>query len=341
MNERLAPSVLSSWTRTIIDALAVRGVDPQAVLVRAGFSRQSFADPNARYPVHADARLWSEASLAAGDPAFGLEASRHIRPTTFHALGYAVLASATLGDALHRLVRYSHIVSDGVALQLRDAPRGPKLCWVPQPCAQLPSAAAMDAVMSLIVRTCRTMTDRSFALLLVEQCRSRPERVAPYEKFFRCPIEFEAAQYALSFDSEDLERPLPAANPELARHNDEAVQRYLAGMSEGTVVDRLRAWLASHLCEGEVTPQEAAAALGLSQRSLQRRLSERGTSYVAVLNDLRSELACSYLREARYSVSEVAFMLGFEGAGAFTRAFRRWTGETPSHHRTQLRRAMP
>ena len=100
----VAPSVLSSWTRTIVDALEALGHDAEVVLVAAGFSRETFKDPNARLPATASARLWRAAAEHVGDPAFGLTVSKYVKQTTFHALGYAIFASATLRDALNRPV---------------------------------------------------------------------------------------------------------------------------------------------------------------------------------------------------------------------------------------------
>lgn len=333
MRELAPPSVLSSWTRVIIDALEALAIDPCPVLLDSGFAVDAFRDPNARLSASATAHLWRRASLRAGDPAFGLFASRFVRPTTFHALGYAVFASTTLRDALHRLLRYSHVVSDAAELELETTSTHARLKFVIRQ-GEVPSAEALDAVMSLIVRTCRTLTDRSFSLLRVEQRRAIPCDETPYERFFRCPLTFQASNDALTFDAEGLDRRLSTANPELARHNDDLVRRYLADMRDGTIVDRVRKALSEHL-SGDASPGKVATMLGMSSRSLQRRLQEHGTSYVKVLADTRRELAAGYLREQHWSITEIAFLLGFEDASAFARAFRSWTGISPSEFRAQ------
>jgi AraC-like DNA-binding protein len=333
MRELAAPSVISSWTRVLIDALTALDIDPTPVLLDAGFSRDAFRDPNSRFPAAATARLWRRASARAADPAFGLFASRFVTPTTFHALGYAVFASTTLRDALHRLVRYSHLVSDAGELELETARGSARLKFVIRS-GEVPSSEALDGVMSLIVRTCRTLTSRSFSLVRVEQRRDEPLDRNPYERFFRCPLVFGAPVDALTFDAAVLDRRLPTANPELARHNDDLVRRYLADMREGTIVDRVRRTLADHL-SGDASPNKIAAMLAMSSRSLQRRLKEHGTSYAQVLRDTRRELAMNYLREPHCSVMEIAFLLGFEDASAFARAFRSWTGVSPSAFRAR------
>ena len=317
----------------ILDALDARGIDPVPVLQQAGFSLDAFRDPNARFPAIATAGLWRRAAVAAADPAFGLFASSFVRPTTFHALGYAVFASATLRDAVQRLLRYGHLVSDAADLELETRQRTARLKFLIRS-GEVPSDQALDAVISLIVRTCRMLTDRSFSLLRLELRRPAPTDLAPYHRFYRCPLECDAPHDALTLDAALLDRPLATANPELARHNDDLVRRYLAGMREGTVVDRVREALAEHL-SGDPSPEKVATLLGMSARSLQRRLKEQGTTYVQVLRDTRRELAIGHLREQQCSVTEIAFLLGFEDASAFARAFRSWTGVTPSSFRAQ------
>jgi len=334
MRASAAPSVISSWTKVIIDALDALGIDPVPVLADGGFSVEAFRDPNARMPAIATARLWRSASQQANDPAFGLFASRFVQPTTFHALGVAIYASTTLREALQRLLHYSHLVSDAADLELELSRGSGRLKFVIR-AGEVPSAEALDAIMSLIVRTCRTLTSSAFSLLSVEQRRPRPADPLPYERFFRCPVHFDQNMDAISFDLETLDLRLAGANPELARHNDDLVRRYLAEMREGTVVDRVRRTLTEHLA-GDASPVKIASLLGMSSRSLQRRLQEQGTSYAQVLRDTRRELAVSYLCEQHCSITEIAFLLGFEDASAFARAFRSWTGVSPSEFRARV-----
>ncbi len=334
MNELPLPSVLSSWTRVIVDALEGLGMEADDVLAAAGLSRGALKDPNSRLPMTSSARLWQAAAVKANDPAFGLRASRYVKQTTFHALGYAVFASATLRDALHRLVRYSHLVSDGAELVLEEKSDAVRLVFVPESGAPSPSVEALDAVMSLIVRTCRGLTDRSFSLHRIEQRRPEPADTYPYRRFFRCEVVFDAPVNALTIGSRVLDRPLSTSNPELALHNDHLVRRYLAEMRQGSMLDRVRAVLAERLT-GDASPAAVAAALGTSVRSLQRRLRDQGFSYVTILNETRRQLGTAYLLEERYSVTEIAFQLGFDDASAFARAFRRWTGLSPSEYRAR------
>jgi AraC-like DNA-binding protein len=118
------------------------------------------------------------------------------------------------------------------------------------------------------------------------------------------------------------------------------MERYLARIEHERVSNRLRSWLADQLADGEPAEEAAAQALGMSLRSLQRRLQEEGTTYREILNGTRQEMARAYLEERRTSVTEIAFRLGFSDSNSFSRAFRRWTGQSPRaycQHRSSAR----
>jgi AraC-like DNA-binding protein len=322
-----SPSVLSSWVRALLDAVEAHERDVPALLAEAGFNEESFRDPNSRHPVRDVARLWLLASEAVGDPAFGLRVPKYIRHTTFHALGYAVLASTTMGEALERVVRYCQVVTDSGMITLERADDEAVLQIIPSFPGDRGGQAFRDSVLSIIVRVSRLLLS-SFSLRRVTLDREPSRDLAPYLRFFSCDVEL-GSYDALHFDAALLDAALPHSNPELARHNDAAVREYLARVETGTIVDRTRTAIAEQTTR-EVSPESIARKLGMSLRSLQRSLREHGTSYEDLLRDVRRELACAYLREGRYSVTEIAFLLGYDSLSAFARAFKRWTGKPPS-----------
>jgi AraC-like DNA-binding protein len=316
--------------RVLVDALEAQGHDAMPLLQAAGLSAEALHDPTARYPIRNVSRMWELANQQMGDPAFGLRVPKYIRHTTFHALGYAVLASPTSGDALERIVRYCQVVTDSGMLKLES--RGDELVLfvIPSFPHSRGGMAFRDSVMSIIVRAMRLLMGRSFNARKVTLNREPGRDLAPYERFFGCPVE-RGEQDTLHFEASLLQRPLPTGNPELARHNDAAVREYLARVETGTIVDRARAAIAEQTTR-DVSPDSVARKLGMSLRSLQRSLREHGTSYEDLLRDVRRELACAYLREGRYSVTEIAFVLGYDSLSAFARAFKRWTGKPPSEY---------
>ena len=328
-------TVLTSWSRAVRRALDRSGCDSAALFAAAGLDIAALDDPNARYPLAGTTRLWQLATEATGNPCFGLAVASEVTQTTFHALGYSLSASTTLQQAFERIVRYFRLVTDAVELELTHQADGYHFVIRPRPGPELPAHEAVDAFVALFVRFCRAMLGREFSPLRVRLARPAPpaEGRAGFDALFRAPLEFGCTETALWFAAPAFERRLEGANPELARLNDEVALRYLARFDRDNLNARLRAALIEQLPLGEPSAAKLAAQLHVSLRSLQRRLAEEGTSYEDLLTATRRELALSHLADTRYSLSEVAYLLGFADASSFSRAFKRWTGQTPGQYR--------
>ena len=326
----VAPSVLGTWTLTVVRALDARGVDGRAVAARAGIDVATFEDPDSRHSIADTTRLWRLAVEATHDPCFGLWASRFVTQTTFHALSFAVFASATLREAFGRFVRYGRLVSDAPEIELLEVGERERFRLVlPEGPSQRPADEAIDAILSLVARVARMLSEEKVTPVAVRLERPEPVPSDPFAKVFRAPVRFGQRENVIEFAVSDFDEHLPAANAELARHNDDVVAHYLARIERGRVSSRLRSWFVDQLAAGEPTEEAAARSLGMSLRNLQRRLEEEGTSYRKALNDTRRDIARSYLNEGHTSVTEIAFLLGFADTSSFSRAFRRWTGLSP------------
>lgn len=328
-----AATTLTSWARVIRRALDEAGQDSAALFAQAGLDPKALADPDARYPVAATARLWALAVAATGDEAFGLTVARRVTATSFHALGYSLQASATLREAFERCVRYFRVVSD--AAQLSFVMEG-EVCRIEVALpAQGPRPAmeSLDAFAALFVRLCRSLHERALSPLSVALPRPQPRALAVYQQLFRAPLRFDADRVCIVYARAPFEAPLQGANAELARQNDLIAARHLSRLQAADLVARVRALLVEHLPNGEPAQSVIARALHTSERNLQRRLADEGTSYKAVLEATRQTLALSYLADPAYTLGEITYLLGFAEASSFTRAFRRWTGCSPSEHR--------
>jgi len=325
---RAAASTLATWSATILRALEARGIDSAPLARRAGIDPTALG-PDARVPRQALNRLWALAVEATGNPAFGLEAARHTAQTTFHALGYAVLASETLKEALERVVRYRRLIGDVLRLHLTDVGDRYRFEIDVSGEAGVPWQA-VDAVAAISVRQARLLHGaRTCNPLRVELMHPAPADPTPYRQMFRAPVRFGASTNALEFTRADIEDRLSAANAELARSNDEVLVRYLARLDGTRLANRVQQALLDVLPDGAPSKTAIARSLGMSARNLQRHLADEGTSFKALLDDARISLARSYVAEARLSVTEIAFVLGFADTSTFSRAFKRWTGASP------------
>ena len=308
------------------DALYMRGTDGQHHVHVTHRGEPGFLGFAFHAASAADLRTLAAAT---GDPALGLDAPRHASQTTLHALGYAVLASATLKDAFDRLVRYRRLVGDVLSLRLVDL--GDRYRFEIDVSAD-PGVPyhAVDAVASMCVRQARALhRPRACNPLAVTFARPAPSDVTPYTEVFRAPVRFGAEVNAIELARADVEDPLPAGNAELARGNDEVLVRFLARLEQARVSTRVQQALLEALPDGAPSKTAIARKLGMSARTLQRHLSEEGTSFKVVLDDARADLARTYVAEQRLSVTEIAFVLGFADTSAFSRAFKRWTGMSP------------
>ncbi|MBN7798010.1 AraC family transcriptional regulator [Parahaliea mediterranea] len=325
-----APTVLCSWTKVLVLALRDHGCDADALVAGAGLSLDQLAAPDARLPLAATTDLWREGVRAVGDESLGLWVPRYSSQTTFHALGYAFMASSTLLEALRRVARFNVMVSDAARVELHCDDRSVTMSWYPLAPELGPALEAMEAILSLILRSCRKIKGRDFAPEAVELMRGACRDEQPFLEFFRAPVAFGAPRYSMRFERATLEQALEWGNEDLARSNDRVVEDYLQRLELGSVATRLRGLLVRELPGGAQGHEHYARALGMSGRSLQRKLSAEGTSFNQLLNDTRLELARAYLgQEPRQSLTEIAFLLGFADTSSFSRAFHRWTGVSP------------
>jgi AraC-like DNA-binding protein len=332
------PTALASWTRALRKQLDALGLDSAELCRAAGLDPQLMDDPNARYAVSATGRLWQLAVQASGDPAIGLRVSRFVSPTTFHALGYALVASGSLREVFERIVRYHQVVSDALVLDLRQSGERYQFRFRVPEGGMAPAIESLDAFAAIYVRTCRNRLGRDYAPLAVYLQRPEPLDPQPWHDVFRAPIFFGAEENRLEFSCDDFDAQLDDGNPELAEHNETVLKRTLEQLKPQTWERRVRAAIEAQLPDGEPSAESVAQSLHLSLRSLQRHLADEGFRYDLLLNQCRQNLAMQHMRDPRSSLSEIAYLLGFADTSSFSRAFKRWTGQTPSQYRESLAR---
>jgi AraC-like DNA-binding protein len=320
-------STLGSWVKAVCRAAEAAGCDGSALLAEAGVSLKTLQSPTARCPLALSLRLWQVAIAATQDPAFGVKVASHIKHTTFHALSYGISASSTLKEAFERSQRYCHLASDAVEYELSRC--GSEYHFTISPAEEL-CDETVDAVVGAFLRMCRSLIGRDYTPVRIELRRPRPTKIDDFQRLLRAPLLFGAPQTRMVFDCESFERPLDGGNPELAHHNDAIALQYLSQLERDNIRARVREVLTHRLARGEPSQDEVAEILNMSPRTLQRKLGDARTTYKEVLNETRHELALAYLSAPRHTVRDVTQLLGFSAASGFTRAFRRWTGQTPT-----------
>lgn len=328
-------TTLATWVKALRRCLDASGCDSRALLEQAGLTPRLLDAPYARCSRDSTQKLWQLAVAATGDPGIGLRVASHIRQTTFHALSYSLSASSTLKEAFERVVRYCHVVSDAVEYQFERQGFEYVFTLHVYQASTRPPYEAVDALVAAHLRMCRSLLGHDYSPLRIELQRPKPQDESCYQRILRAPIVFGAAQNRILFDRESIECPLEGGNADLAQHNDAILHQLLARIERENVQARVRAVLVQRLEYGEPSQEDVAELLAMSSRTLQRKLGDSGTTYMQILDSTRRDLALAYLSRPSTSVGEVTYLLGFSANSSFTRAFRRWTGLSPSDWRAR------
>lgn len=331
-SEHQRRDVIASWSIAVAEALDERGIDSGDIFAAAGLDLGRSRDPSTRYPADRMTRVYELAERATGDPSFGLSIAEHVHPTSLNALGYSLFASQDLESFCRRIVRYFGVVSTNAVTEVDAGDTEFQLSMLPA--IGLSCFAPQDAWLATLLRFSRFIYRPSFNPLRVYLRRPEPDRnIGAFNDWFRAPIEFGSARNTLVFDARDMRVRLPAANAELARQNDQVVMTMLKRIDRSDIITQVRASFIALLPSGECSKKNVAAQLNMSERTLQNRLTARSTSYSHLLSETRRELAEQYMNQSLHSISEVAFLLGFSEISSFSRAFRAWTGLSPSAYR--------
>jgi AraC-like DNA-binding protein len=320
--------------RAAVGAASAAGLDVPELLRRWEIPLASLDDPDFRYPHRRWVELWVEVERLSGDPCVGLHAAERLPGDHFDLFDYLMASSENLGAGLERFERYFAVVSTGVAHRLREAGELVHLerHYAPDAVTRVPHPAEF-AFACVVLRT-RPLAQASFRPHSVRFAHRAPASAGEHRRIFGCPVTFDAEVSAIAFHRQSLSIPMQSPRPELCRLLDAHAQGLLQRLPpQGDLLDLARRVMVEELRGGDPELGPVARKLGVSGRTLQRRLREAGTSHQLLLDEVRRDLALRYLRDASLAVTEVAFLLGFSDVSNFYRAFRRWTGGTPLEYR--------
>ena len=307
---------------------------PEPLFRAAGIDPEIIHDPHARIPRRKGDALMRMLTERITDPAFGLQAAQCWHPSNLGTLGYAWLSSSTLRTGLTRVVRYWCIVIADVTVRLDETPGGVEFVHNPPALDNTLDGIRGDILMAIIYDMCRSNFGHAFSPRCVAFRHAAPADASPYAALFGCPVSFGADANRLLIGLADADRPLPTGNRDLAAVHDRILVEQLARLDKTNIIARCRASLLERMTSGEFSEEDLARDLHMSRRSLQRRLSEADASYQSLVDDTRRDMALRYIRDPARSATDITFLLGYSQQSAFTRAFRRWTGMSPSEYRS-------
>jgi AraC-like DNA-binding protein len=327
------PGVSLMIARPILAAITSLGGDV------AGFKRRMGIDENAswdeRVPASRLAVALEEASRHLGEPDLGLRMAQVLPAGAFGFFDYCALSSATLREGLTQAVRFYGLLTDRLVLSLREERDVVRLVHALRPgMRRVPHL--VELALAVMAARCQLAAGERMFLCEVWLARPPSQRPELYERHFGAPVRWNAPVDQIVFDRGLLDLPFRTADAVVARAlvtQGNARRAELAPVAP--FLDDVRGVVRRALEQGSESVGSTAIALGMSARSLQRRLAETGTSYTGVVDGVRRELALQLV--GGRPASEVAFLLGFSRPAAFFRAFRRWTGTTPGAYAVSAR----
>ncbi len=277
--------------------------------------------------------LWRAVEVLSNDPAIGLRMTTLTDTSVHPPATMSAFFACDYRDGLNRLARFKRLCTpEELALTEANAEARITLCWLFSTEAE-PDAAA-DVTFAAILELGRRGTGRRIRPLRVEMTRTAPVSEA-HRGYFDCPIRTGCAQNALVLRSGDLDLPFAGHNPDLLAILDPSLTASLGEIeAQSALPQQVKILIKRRIASGKPEIGDVARDLGMSERSLQRRIAEHGTSYRRLVDEARQELGRHLLADGGNSVDEIAFLLGFQDKGSFYRAFRGWEGVTPATWRS-------
>jgi AraC-like DNA-binding protein len=331
------PTVTGIAARLTVAVLKKQNVAVEPLLRRAGLSEHDFEGRQQRISAASQGKFLEYAAEAMDDSAFGLHLAEEANPREAGLLFYVTSAANNLGEALALFARYGRIVNEAVGLKIVPAAEGivAEISFI-----GLPRHTAKQVIefgVAVTIRALREIVGQNIRPTYLSFIHGRNSDLSAFERFFSCGVEFGASRDQVAFSNETLALPLVTED----RHLLETLRPICdaAAKERGTAIGSLRAAVENEaqklLHHGKAKRHIVAKSLGHSERTLTRKLADEGTAYEQVLDQLRQSLALLYIKEPGVSLSQVAWLLGYEGSTSFNHAFKRWTGRSPSVARNE------
>jgi AraC-like DNA-binding protein len=324
------------WVTGIADALAVEQLDVPALFRDAGLDFTALGDPDARFAIDKINVLWELALARSGNPAVGLLGAVQAKPRHFGIVAYALMSAPDLLGIFHRIARYIAILSDAAVVGVSKRGNAYRLLLTVKSGSQPAPHQRFAFDLLRFLAFCRWITDTEFTPAAVELSHPGGESAPVFAAAFGCMPRFGAAENALVFSAAEATQPLPTSDDRLAAMHDRLASEHLQRMSGSPIEASVRTMIVKQLPDGAPPRSAIARALGMSERTLHRRLTDKETTFQRLLDETRRELAENYLLRRDLSLAAVAYLLGFKDQGSFFRAARRWLSMTPRQYRQRV-----
>ena len=317
-------------TRLAIRELKKAKIDPGPLVAKVGISLPKLGEEPKRVGAEGQIRFLEAAAEALGDSALGLHLAQHFDLRECGMLYYVLAASPNIGEAIRNLARYLAVSNESIHLGVYERAKSTVLAVsykVPRHSDRL----FAEYGYAVVLRACRELTGRNVSPKAVNFVHGRNTDKAEFDRFYGCLVSFNATADTMVLPTESLSTPILTSDKYLLQILKNACEEVLA--KRGRISSTLRAMVENEIAQllphGKAQADKVAGNLGMSTRTLARRLSKEGTSYAAILSELRRDLSARYLKDPTLSLNQIAWLLGYSMVTSLNHAVRRWTGSSP------------
>ena len=329
--------VTGAYMQPLLEEVAHSGVALQT------WAREAQIAPGLLHPVPdslpaADyVRLLDAGARLSGHTHFGLRVGQRVRPGTYSVYGLILLSCRDLGQAFEQTLRYEGLAHDLGRSDLRVIQGVAEYRWH----SHFPQASAhlAESVFAGVRVFGDWLTGQRLPALQVAFAHPAPAQTQAHRELFGCEVQFDAPCHCARFDAALLALPVPHADPAMVP----VLQQHAEGLlrqrqqTGNDILRQVQASIQRNLARDRATLAVVAEELGLTVRTLQRKLAQAQSGFQALLDQVRQDLANQYLQRADLSLIDIAFLLGFQDQSAFTHAFKEWSGHSPGVYRERLR----
>lgn len=326
---------LATWMFAARLSLTEDGYDANEIMLDAGLDLATLKSSSQQIPKVLVDKVWRKIEEKTKDDAYCLRTLAHLCDPFLNALVTSIKASGSVQNALQLLLKYTQVVHPGMEFSLSTSNQMLKLVMKPKSDEAFITISDVDVTFCLFSRLSSEILSTEHKPTVIYLTRSKPKNVEGYLSHFECPIMFAAETDSIEFPIDVLNGEIPGVDPSLSKcleqYLEEQVDSHDAVVVELPIEDEVMEILERCLHKGTPRINDVACELGMSVRSLQRRLRDSGISFSEILSKTRLNVAKEKLSQGSYdSVESIASEIGFTEASNFMRFFKQQTGQTPS-----------
>ena len=312
------------------------GLDPYPILRNAGIDPRLLEDAQSWLPAPAVAKILEQSAALSGRDDFAIMIAECQTLATLGPVALLVEHERSVRDIIQAAIEFRSLISDAITIGLQQYDGTADIAFEIEPSSPQLASLVVSSAYNILIDA----VEGAWRPSTIHFRQSAPRRLATYTRFFQCPIHFDDGFDGFSCDSATLDRPNPSAQPTLASYARSLLYLTPEMDLSSSFTERVKSSILLLLRHGSPTLHRTADALGMSSRSVQRRLAAEGHSFEKILNDVRKRLSTRYLGQSAQSISEVAYNSGFSSVSAFSRWFGNEFNLSPSKWRSTRRQLL-